>query len=229
MMKLEVKGHSGCQIDVVREDGKLFIYKSTFDKGYLDRLSLQGQKQQEAAQIGLQHIRVPQICEIHRDDESVSIKMEYVYSKSFVGYFEYAGFEQISYFIKALCLFLDYEVKNSSMQVVSAEVLRQKFADVEIEYYQSNVEGEIINKLHEVGFSVDGVVLNAGGYTHTSVAIADAVSAIKTPVVEVHITNIYAREEERRVSLLSKASVGVISGFGLDSYRLAMEFLCGLK
>lgn len=130
MMKLEVKGHSGCQIDVVREDGKLFIYKSTFDKGYLDRLSLQGQKQQQAAQIGLQHIRVPQICEINRDDESVSIKMEYVYSKSFVGYFEYAGFEQISYFIKALCLFLDYEVKNSSMQVVSAEILRQKFADV---------------------------------------------------------------------------------------------------
>ncbi len=130
MMKLEVKGHSGCQIDVVREDGKLLIYKSTFDKGYLDRLSLQGQKQQEAAKIVLQHIRVPQIFEIHRDDESVSIKMEYVYSKSFVGYFEYAGFEQISYFIKALCLFLDYEVKNSPMQVVSAEILRQKFADV---------------------------------------------------------------------------------------------------
>ena len=107
------------------------------------------------------------------------------------------------------------------------EVLRQKFAGVEIEYYQSNVEGEIINKLHEVGFSVDGVVLNAGGYTHTSVAIADAVAAIKSPVVEVHITNIYAREEERRVSLLSKASVGVISGFGLDSYRLALEFFVG--
>ena len=107
------------------------------------------------------------------------------------------------------------------------EVLRQKFAGVEIEYYQSNVEGEIINKLHEVGFSVDGVVLNAGGYTHTSVTIADAVAAIKSPVVEVHITNIYAREEERRVSLLSKASVGVISGFGLDSYRLALEFFVG--
>ena len=107
------------------------------------------------------------------------------------------------------------------------EVLRQKFAGVEIEYYQTNVEGEIINKLNEVGFSVDGVVLNAGGYTHTSVAIADAVAAIKSPVVEVHITNIYAREEERRVSLLSKASVGVISGFGLDSYRLALEFFVG--
>ena len=104
------------------------------------------------------------------------------------------------------------------------EALKAQYADCEIEYYQSNVEGEIINKLHEVGFSADGVVLNAGGYTHTSVAIADAVAAITTPVVEVHITNIYAREEERRVSLLSKACVGVISGFGLESYRLAVEF-----
>lgn len=130
MMKLEVKGHSGCQIDVVREDGKLFIYKSTFDKGYLDRLCLQGKKQQAAAEIGLQHIRVPQIFDIHRDDASVSIKMEYVYSKSFVGYFEYAGFEQISYFIEALCLFLEYEVTNSTMQMVSSDILREKFADV---------------------------------------------------------------------------------------------------
>lgn len=104
------------------------------------------------------------------------------------------------------------------------EGLRKRYADCEIEYYQSNVEGEIINKLHEVGFEADGIVLNAGGYTHTSVAIADAVAAIETPVVEVHITNIYAREEERRVSLLSKACVGVISGFGLESYRLAVEF-----
>ena len=103
------------------------------------------------------------------------------------------------------------------------EALKSQYPDCVIEYFQSNVEGEIINKLHEVGFSVDGIVLNAGGYTHTSVAIADAVAAIEVPVVEVHITNIYAREEERRVSLLSKACVGVISGFGLESYRLAME------
>ena len=106
------------------------------------------------------------------------------------------------------------------------EGLKTQYPDYEIEYYQSNVEGEIINKLHEVGFSVDGIVLNAGGYTHTSVAIADAVAAIEVPVVEVHITNIYAREEERRVSLLSKACAGVISGFGLRSYDLAMEFFC---
>ena len=109
------------------------------------------------------------------------------------------------------------------------EGLKTQYPDYEIEYYQSNVEGEIINKLHEVGFSVDGIVLNAGGYTHTSVAIADAVAAIEVPVVEVHITNIYAREEERRVSLLSKACAGVISGFGLRSYDLAMEFFCAEK
>ena len=109
------------------------------------------------------------------------------------------------------------------------EGLKTQYPDYEIEYYQSNVEGEIINKLHEVGFSVDGIVLNAGGYTHTSVAIADAVAAIEVPVLEVHITNIYAREEERRVSLLSKTCVGVISGFGLRSYELAMEFFCAEK
>ena len=109
------------------------------------------------------------------------------------------------------------------------EGLKTQYPDCEIEYYQSNVEGEIINKLHEVGFSADGIVLNAGGYTHTSVAIADAVAAIEVPVVEVHITNIYAREEERRVSLLSKSCVGVISGFGLRSYELAMEFFCAEK
>ncbi|MBR5238384.1 MAG: 3-dehydroquinate dehydratase [Paludibacteraceae bacterium] len=109
------------------------------------------------------------------------------------------------------------------------EALKSQYPDCVIEYFQSNVEGEIINKLHEVGFSVDGIVLNAGGYTHTSVAIADAVAAIEVPVVEVHITNIYAREEERRVSLLSRACAGVISGFGLRSYDLAMEFFCAEK
>lgn len=109
------------------------------------------------------------------------------------------------------------------------EALKSQYPDCVIEYFQSNVEGEIINKLHEVGFSVDGIVLNAGGYTHTSVAIADAVAAIEVPVVEAHITNVYAREEERRVSLLSKACAGVISGFGLRSYDLAMEFFCAEK
>src|SRR4051812_197901 len=101
--------------------------------------------------------------------------------------------------------------------------LRTKYSIVDLEYFQSNVEGEIINKLHEVGFSYDGIILNGGGYTHTSVAIADAIAAIKTPVVEVHISNIYAREEYRHVSLTGKNCKGVLTGFGLDGYRLAIE------
>jgi len=103
--------------------------------------------------------------------------------------------------------------------------LREVFADTVIDYYQSNVEGEIINKMHEVGFTYDGIVLNAGGYSHTSVAIHDAISSISTPVVEVHISNIYAREEYRQHSLLSDACRGVICGLGLTGYRLAIEGL----
>ena len=103
------------------------------------------------------------------------------------------------------------------------EDLRKRYANITINYYQSNVEGEIINKLHEVGFSVDGIVMNAGAYTHTSVAIADAIAAIKSPVIEVHISNVYKREEFRHKSLLAANCKGVIAGFGLDSYRLAIE------
>ncbi|RZL49124.1 MAG: type II 3-dehydroquinate dehydratase [Pedobacter sp.] len=103
--------------------------------------------------------------------------------------------------------------------------LRELYSIIDIDYYQSNVEGELINKLHEVGFSYDGIIINAGGYTHTSVAIADAIAAIKTPVVEVHISNIYAREEYRHVSLTGKNCKGVLTGFGLDGYRLAIESL----
>lgn len=100
--------------------------------------------------------------------------------------------------------------------------IRDAFLGVEIDYYQSNVEGELINKLQEVGFSYDGIVLNAGGYSHTSVAIRDAVAAIATPVVEVHISNIYAREPFRHVSLLSGVCRGVVCGLGLDGYRYAI-------
>lgn len=101
--------------------------------------------------------------------------------------------------------------------------LQNWFPVFNLEYFQSNVEGEIINKLQEVGFKYDGIILNAGGYTHTSVAIADAVAAIKTPVVEVHISNPYSREEFRHKSLISPKANGVIAGFGLDSYKLALE------
>lgn len=129
-MKLEVKGHSGCQIDVVREDDGLYLYKSTHDQGYLDRLQQQGYKQQNAGKVEMQHIRVPKILDIQRDADSVTLKMEYVYSKNFIGYFEYAGFEQISFFIQALRLYLAYEIQHSPLQIVGAEVLKQKFADV---------------------------------------------------------------------------------------------------
>lgn len=103
------------------------------------------------------------------------------------------------------------------------EDLRKRYKDINIEYYQSNVEGEIINKLHEIGFSYDGIILNAGAYTHTSVAIADAIAAIKVPVIEVHISNVYKREEFRHHSMLAASCKGVIAGFGLDSYRLGIE------
>lgn len=101
--------------------------------------------------------------------------------------------------------------------------LRSRYPDVVIDYFQSNVEGELINKLHETGFSIDGIILNAGGYTHTSVALADAIAGINVPVIEVHISNIYAREEYRHVSLTGKNCKGVLTGFGMDGYRLAME------
>lgn len=101
--------------------------------------------------------------------------------------------------------------------------LKERYKDIQLAYYQSNVEGELINKLHEVGFSFDGIIINGGAYTHTSVAIADAIAGIKTPVIEVHISNIYAREEFRHVSLTGKNCKGVLTGFGLDGYRLAIE------
>ena len=103
------------------------------------------------------------------------------------------------------------------------QVLRQRYPDCEFAYYQSNVEGELINKIHEVGFSYDGIVLNAGAYTHTSIALRDAIKSITTPVIEVHISNVHARESFRHVSMISAVCKGVVLGFGLDSYRLALE------
>lgn len=108
-------------------------------------------------------------------------------------------------------------------------LLKKKYPSVSIDYYQSNVEGELINEIQEKGFIYDAIVLNAGAYTHTSIAIADAVKAVKAPVVEVHISNIFAREDYRHVSYLGKNCVGSISGFGLKSYELAIEsFLKGI-
>ncbi len=105
--------------------------------------------------------------------------------------------------------------------------LKQLYPQVEIAYFQSNHEGDLIDKLHEVGFDYDGIILNAGAYTHTSIALQDAIRAIKSPVIEVHISNVHAREEFRHKSMISCACKGVILGFGLNSYRLAMEALLG--
>ena len=101
--------------------------------------------------------------------------------------------------------------------------LSSKYKAVEFHYYQSNVEGELINKLHETGFSFDGIIMNAGAYTHTSIGIADAIAGINTPVIEVHISNVYAREEYRHVSLMAKNCKGIVTGFGLKSYELALQ------
>ena len=101
--------------------------------------------------------------------------------------------------------------------------LQNRFPEIEMEYYQSNVEGELINKIHECGFEYDGIIINAGAYTHTSVAIRDAISGIKSPVIEVHISNILTRESFRHESIIGPACIGSIMGFGLDSYRLGIE------
>jgi 3-dehydroquinate dehydratase-2 len=103
--------------------------------------------------------------------------------------------------------------------------LKEKYPNVQIDYYQSNIEGEMINKMQEVGFSYDGIVLNAGAYTHTSIALHDCIRSLHCPVIEVHISNVHQREEFRHKSMISSACKGVICGFGLDSYRLAIEAL----
>jgi 3-dehydroquinate dehydratase-2 len=103
------------------------------------------------------------------------------------------------------------------------KTLREQFSSIQIDYFQSNVEGELINKLHEVGFSYTGIIFNAGAYTHTSIAIGDAIKAITTPLVEVHLSNVFARESYRHESFLTPVCKGCISGFGLQSYQLALQ------
>jgi len=103
--------------------------------------------------------------------------------------------------------------------------LKSGYPEIEFGFFQSNIEGEIIDEIHKTGFNSDGIILNAGGYTHTSVAIADAIASVKTPVIEVHISNIAAREEFRKTSIIGRSCTGSITGFGLDSYRLAVEAL----
>lgn len=120
------------------------------------------------------------------------------------------------------------DIYGSESFEVFFKQLQEQFQNVDLEYYQSNVEGELINKIQEVGFSYDGIILNAGGFTHTSVAIGDAVASVQTPVIEVHISNVYAREEYRHHSMMAKHCIGVIAGFGLSSYKLAADYLSGV-
>ncbi len=115
------------------------------------------------------------------------------------------------------------EIYGSTTMEQLLSRLRERFPTAQIGYYQSNIEGELINRIHAVGFEADGIVLNAGGYSHTSVALHDAVAAISTPVVEVHISNIFAREEYRRHSMLSDVCRGMVCGLGLEGYRFAVE------
>ncbi len=117
---------------------------------------------------------------------------------------------------------------NASFEETLKE-FKKEFSEIQISYYQSNVEGELINRLHESDDVVDGIILNAGAYTHTSVALGDAVKAIKTPVVEVHISNIFSREDFRHVSYISPNCAGSIIGFGMDSYRLALKYFQSQK
>ena len=117
------------------------------------------------------------------------------------------------------------EIYGSTSMEQCIDGLRSRFPDVEIGYFQSNVEGELINRLHQVGFSADGIVINAGGYSHTSVALHDAITSIPAPAIEVHLSNIFAREDYRHHSLLTSACRGMICGLGMDSYALAIQNL----
>ena len=103
------------------------------------------------------------------------------------------------------------------------KTIQSKYPTIELSYFQSNIEGELINKLHELGFNYNGIIINAGAYTHTSIAISDAIAGIKTPVIEVHISNVFAREDYRHVSYLGKHCKGSISGFGLKGYEMAIN------
>lgn len=109
------------------------------------------------------------------------------------------------------------------------ESLRHRYPQVEIDYFQSNIEGELINRMQQTGFTFDGIVLNAGAYTHTSIALLDCIRSLRSPVIEVHISNVHSREPFRHTSMIAPACMGVICGFGLDSYRLALEALIHAK
>lgn len=130
-MEIEVKGHSGCMIEVADEGGDLYVYKSSRDRGYLKRLVEQARKQMTAAEREYQHVRVPRIIEVKQSPDEVVVKMDYVYSRNFIEYFEQAGFEQVNYLVPALAHFIEKEIERCTPTVVSGDIVRAKFADVE--------------------------------------------------------------------------------------------------
>ncbi len=167
-MDIIVKGHSGCQIDVVSEDNQLYIYKSTSDHKYLERLALQIQKQDIASNLSLQHIRVPKVYDIVKSDTSTIAKMQYVYSKNFIEFFEQAGFEQVDYFINALILYVEYQIGQSALQDVSPKIFQDKFAEVlgkinQNHLYDNDAEiQEIMNKCESLFVNMEQITLPIG-------------------------------------------------------------------
>ena len=138
-MEIEVKGHSGCQIDVVNEEGGVFVYKSTVDPLYLDRLALQAKKQQAAGGVEYQHIRVPRIYELRQNNRQTVVKMQYVYSKNFVEFFEHAGFEQVDYLIGAIEYFIEHEISKSELKIITATVFQEKFVDIKTKVERNSI------------------------------------------------------------------------------------------
>lgn len=167
-MKIEVKGHSGCQIDVVPEEGEIYVYKSTADPKYMKRLAMQAEKQKAAAQVAYQHIRVPEVFEIKTDAETTVVKMQYVYSRNFIEFFEQAGFEQVDYLIGALKYFIEYEIKQCEEQKVRADIFREKYADVRSKVEKNSIyEGDneivsILNRSQAVFASLEDMLLPVG-------------------------------------------------------------------
>lgn len=155
-MEIDVKGHSGCRIEVKREGRDLFVYKTSDDSAYLDRLVLQAKKQRAAAEPELQHVRVPKVHEIKRNASTVSVKMDYVYSRNFVEFFEQAGFEQVNYLIDALIKYLEFEIAQSPLTMVRREIVTEKFENVKTKtltnpYLANNPDvKQILNKSKKI-------------------------------------------------------------------------------
>lgn len=167
-MEIDVKGHSGCRIDVVNENDNVYVYKSTADVKYLKRLALQAEKQKTAAEIEYQHIRVPKVFDIRETDKTVVVKMQYVYSKNFIEFFEQAGFEQVDYLIGALEYFIEYEINKCKLETVSAKIFRDKFNDIKSKclgnpFYQGDTTiRSVLNRCEQIITSLGDMLIPVG-------------------------------------------------------------------